>query len=273
MEPTVTVVIPARNEADNLRELLPRLSTEHEVLVVDGHSTDETAHVVRRVRPDARLITQTRRGKGNALVCGMTAATGDAIVLVDADGSADPGEIPRFVDALADADVATGSRTITGGGSHDLTQFRAAGNRMLTGLANLAVGSRASDLCYGYNALWRDVLPALGLPDVDARSPFRLGDGFEIEAFLHCRSTRAGLRVAEVPSVELARHHGASNLHSVKDGLRVLAMLLAEGVERPLGASAPPAQQRPLTPRPAPGRAGTRRALRRAAHPVVTDVS
>src|SRR6218665_3340167 len=104
VRPTVTVVVPAKNEAANLREVLPELPTVHEVIVVDGWSADDSAAVVRDVRPDARFIRQTRRGKGNALACGLQAATGDVVVLFDADGSADPAEIDRFVEALAQAD-------------------------------------------------------------------------------------------------------------------------------------------------------------------------
>jgi glycosyltransferase involved in cell wall biosynthesis len=88
--PTVTIVVPAKNEAANLRQVLPDLPAAHEVIVVDGHSEDDTRAVVAEVRPDARFVQQTRRGKGNALACGLQAATGDVVVLFDADGSADP---------------------------------------------------------------------------------------------------------------------------------------------------------------------------------------
>ena len=110
--PKVSVVIPALNEARNLPHVFSRLPTGlHEVIVVDGHSVDDTLSAARRLRPEVRIIAQNRRGKGNALACGFAAATGDIIVMVDADGSADPAEIPRFVWALLDgADYAKGSR-------------------------------------------------------------------------------------------------------------------------------------------------------------------
>ena len=99
---------------------------------------------------------QTRRGKGNALACGFDAATGDVIAMVDADGSADPGEIPAFVrGALCGADFAKGTRFAAGGGSSDITRLRKLGNRGLTPLFNLCYGARYSDLCYGYNVFWR----------------------------------------------------------------------------------------------------------------------
>ena len=88
------------------------------MIVVDGHSVDDTVAVGRRLWPDVRMVMQTRLGKGNALACGFAAATGDIIAMVDADGSADPAEIPQFVKALLDgADFAKGSRFAEGGGS------------------------------------------------------------------------------------------------------------------------------------------------------------
>ena len=96
--PKVSVVIPTLNEARNLPCVFSRLPTGlHEVIVVDGHSVDDTLAAARRLRPGVRIIAQNRRGKGNALACGFAAATGDIIVMVDADGSADPAEIPLFV--------------------------------------------------------------------------------------------------------------------------------------------------------------------------------
>ena len=93
--PRISVVIPTLNEARNLPHVFARLPLGlHEVIVADGHSVDDTINVARRLRPDVRIVMQNRSGKGNALACGFAAATGDIIVMVDADGSADPGEIP-----------------------------------------------------------------------------------------------------------------------------------------------------------------------------------
>ena len=125
--PRVSVVIPTLNEARNLPYVFARMPSDiHEVIVVDGHSVDDTLAVARKIRPDVRIVMQTRRGKGNALACGFAAATGDIIAMVDADGSADPGEIPRFVRALLDgADFAKGTRFAKGGGSSDITRIAA----------------------------------------------------------------------------------------------------------------------------------------------------
>ena len=227
-EPRITIVVPARNEARNLEIVLPQLPPVHEVIVVDGHSGDDTAEVVARVMPQARFLQQTRRGKGNALAIGFEAATGDVIVMFDADGSADPKEIPDFVAALTSgADFAKGSRVIAQGGSEDITVVRDLGNRALTMLTNLLFRTRYTDLCYGYNAFWHDVLQHLSLPSSRLQSA-QWGDGFEIETLINCRVAAADLQIHEVPSVELERIHGASNLNAVRDGLRVLKTIVTE---------------------------------------------
>ena len=231
--PRVSIVIPTKDEAKNLEVLLPDLPDVYEVVLVDAGSTDGTVDVARRHLSNVRVVEQTRTGKGNALVCGMYAAAGDVIVTLDADGSADPCEIPAFVDALVDgADFAKGSRYMSGGGSVDLTRLRAAGNWSLNFLSNLSLGTKFTDLCYGYNAFWSDVLPALKLPDPDQPQPADgsciWGDGFEIETLLTVRVAQAGLAVTEVPSFELDRIHGESNLRTFADGQRVLRTIAAE---------------------------------------------
>jgi glycosyltransferase involved in cell wall biosynthesis len=251
--PRVSVVIPALNEARNIPHVFARLPAGiHEVILVDGHSVDGTAAVARSFRPDVRVVSQTRRGKGNALACGFEAATGDVVAMIDADGSTDPAEIPRFVRALLDgADFAKGTRFAKGGGSSDITWLRGLGNRLLGVFFNLLYGTRYSDLCYGFNVFWRRHVCVLGL---DARSPApgggdgRLwGDGFEVETLIHTRVARARLAVTEVASFEHSRIHGVSNLHAVSDGLRVLRTIVTE---RRRGS--------PRGSRPGwPGRAGT----------------
>jgi glycosyltransferase involved in cell wall biosynthesis len=232
--PRVSVIIPALNEAPNLPHVFARMPTDvYEVILVDGYSVDGTVSIARQLWPDVRVLRQTRLGKGNALACGLAFATGDIVAVIDADGSADPGEIPQFVEALSEgADFAKGSRFVDGGGSTDLTRLRSCGNRMLTRLVNLCYGSSYSDLCYGFNVFWRRHAGVLRL---DATSPSprngdgRLwGDGFEIETLINIRVAKAGLVVAEVPSFEHQRIHGASNLNAFKDGVRVLRTILTE---------------------------------------------
>jgi glycosyltransferase involved in cell wall biosynthesis len=220
----VSIVIPALNEARNLRHVLANLPDGlFEVLLVPGSSTDDTETVVRTLRPDARIIRQTRHGKGNALACAFAACEGDIVITLDADGSANPREIPAFVGALlSGADFAKGTRFIQGGGSHDMTLVRQLGNWGLTRLANVLHGTHYSDLCYGYNAFWRRCLPQLNA-DID---------GFEVETLINLRAAKSGLRVTEVASFELDRIHGHSNLKTFRDGWRVLGTILREWVPR-----------------------------------------
>jgi glycosyltransferase involved in cell wall biosynthesis len=233
--PRVSVVIPTYNEAKNLPHVFGLLPDDvHEVIVVDGNSVDDTVEVARSLRPDVVVVHQNRRGKGNAMACGFAAVTGDIVVMLDADGSADPREIERFVAALvAGADFAKGSRFAPGGGSADITKVRAWGNRWLNRVANAFFGTRYTDLCYGYNAFWAHCLPALELDVAGPRgeqagSQKLWGDGFEIETLINTRIAKAGLTIAEVPSYEEARIHGQSNLNTWRDGFRVLRALLVE---------------------------------------------
>jgi glycosyltransferase involved in cell wall biosynthesis len=183
-------------------------------------STDATELLARRMRPDAKVVHQHRRGKGAALRAGFAAATGDIIVMIDADGSTDPREMGRFVDALKDgADFVKGSRHMAGGGSDDFTRLRSAGNRSFVLMSNLIYGSHFTDLCYGYCAFWREHVAVLALT----------ADGFEIETQLVLGAIKAGLEIREVPSFELERRAGTSNLNAVSDGIRVLRTMLGQG--------------------------------------------
>ncbi len=232
-QPRVSVVIPALNEARNLRQVLLALPDVHEVILVDGGSVDETIRTAREVRPGIITVHQARRGKGNALAAGFARVTGDVVVMLDADGSADPAEIPRFVEALVEgADFAKGSRFRPGGGSADITRVRRLGNRFLHTWMNLAFRTRFTDLCYGFNAFWAGLVPLLELPDhelvTSTGAPMLWGDGFEIETLITCRFASAGLAITEVPSVERRRLHGQSHLRTFADGFRVLRTLRTE---------------------------------------------
>jgi len=231
--PTVTVVVPAMNEARNLPWLAARMPRGvAEIVLVDGRSVDDTVAVARELWPAVRVITQNRRGKGNAMACGFAAASGAITVMIDADGSMDPGEIPLFVDALVGgADYAKGSRFRAGGGSSDITRLRRVGNYGLNALTNAVHGTRYTDLCYGYNAFWTRVRDRMRLDPgtpADSSEDRRWGDGFEIETLLNVRVHTAGLRITEVSSFEHRRLHGASNLNAVRDGLRVLRTIAFE---------------------------------------------
>jgi len=220
----VSVVVPAMNEEGNIGHVLRELPEGmHEVILVDGNSDDDTIEVARQAYPGIRVLVQNGRGKGDALRTGFAAVTGNLVVMLDADGSAVPSEIPRFVEALeAGADFAKGSRFLDGGGSADITLTRKLGNAFLSGSANILHGTHFTDLCYGYNAFWARCLPFISL-DVP---------GFEVETLINLRIAGAGMKITEVPSYEADRISGVSNLNTFRDGFRVLGTILGEARRR-----------------------------------------
>lgn len=217
---SVSVVIPAKNEARNIGWVLERMpSYVDEVIIVDGLSTDGTLEVAKMISPDVLVVHEDRPGKGAAMRAGMAVASSECIVVMDADGSMDPAEIHLYVEALAHgADLAKGSRFVAGGGSTDITRLRQFGNAQLLALANALFRTEFTELCYGFMGLRRSAISRLAL---DA-------DGFEIETQIVTRAVRVGLRIAEVPSQEAPRRYGESNLRTFRDGWRVLCAMLRE---------------------------------------------
>jgi glycosyltransferase involved in cell wall biosynthesis len=225
---TVSIVIPALNEAANIAWVLRRIpaGVADEVILVDGLSVDDTIAIAKATMAEIVMVHEERPGKGVALRAGFAAATGDIIVMLDADGSMDPAEVSSFVAAVRSGyDFVKGSRHLPDAGSEDLTVLRSAGNKALGGAVNLLYGTQFTDLCYGFMAFRRDCLGALNLS----------ADGFEIETQMVVNAVKAGLRIAEVPSFELERRSGQSNLRTFRDGRRVLRTLLHERFFAPAG--------------------------------------
>lgn len=222
--PRVTVVIPALNEEENLPHVLPGIQEwVDEIILVDGHSSDGTIEAARRLCASIRIVMQEGSGKGAALRTGFAAATGDIIVMLDADGSTDPAEIPVFVGALlAGADFAKGSRFLQGGGTADMPFYRKLGNWSFVLIVRLLFGGNYTDLCYGYNAFWKRVLPLLNLDC----------NGFEVESMMNVRALCVGLKVMEVPSFEFKRMYGEGRLKTIPDGWRVLKTIIRERLNR-----------------------------------------
>lgn len=217
---TVSVVIPTINECLNIKEVIPKLPKFiDEVVIVDGCSTDGTIEEIRKYRKDAKIFIETSKGKGAALRRGFKEASGDLIIMMDADGSHDPNEIPMLVDPVLNGfDVTKASRILPGGGSDDFTVFRRFGNKMFVAMVNMLYGSDYTDLCYGYRAFKRDALKSLQIRT----------NGFDVETEQSILIIKAGLKVKEIPSFEARRKHGNSRLNSFRDGWKILKVILSE---------------------------------------------
>ena len=215
---TVSIVIPTLNEVKNIRYVFPFIPDYvDEVIVVDGGSLDGTVDEILRFRKDANILVEKSSGKGIAIIYGFKKATSDLIVMMDADGSNDPKEIPKLLEPVLDGyDVSIGSRLLKGGGSEDLTIFRKFGNDILVRLVNLLYDSNYSDLCYGFRAFKREALEKIQLTST----------GFEIETEQSILIKKAGLKIKEVPSYEIRRKNGDSNLNSFRDGWKILNVIL-----------------------------------------------
>jgi glycosyltransferase involved in cell wall biosynthesis len=208
--PKVTVLICTLNEVENLPHVLPKIPDwVEEIVIVDGNSTDGTVELAKRLCPRARLVFQHGKGKGVALRCGLAQASGNVVITLDADGETDPVDIPRFLDALMGGyDFAKGSR-LANGRPRQMPAYRWFGNKLLALTFNLLYGTRFTDICSGYNALWRSHF--LGLPITY--------DNCEAEQQMLARAKMAGMKIVEVPHSTNGRIAGSSKVSGIKQGL------------------------------------------------------
>jgi len=213
----ISVVICTLNEEENLPSVLPYLPRwVDEVIIVDGHSTDNTVEVARELRRDAKILYQPNKGKGEALKIGVKAASGDVVVTLDADGTYSPEEMPKFVQAvLQGKDVAKGSRFVHGAPSC-MPLHRRLGNRVLAMTANLLLGTSYTDICSGYYAFRREVFQKLDLKS----------DGFEMEQEFFVKAAQMKLKVVEIQHSYYPRAHGASKTRDFRQGIRDILWIL-----------------------------------------------
>ena len=226
----VSVVIPAKDESDSiglvltdLFKVIPDLEGYTcEVICVDDHSTDKTAQVAASF--GVRVISNPgRSGKGRALRVGFQAATGDVIIMMDADYSHRAEDLPAMLAPLANgAGLVIGSRIM--GGSDEFTRIRALGNVFLTGIFGLCHHRYLSDALNGYKAFRRDVF-----------TDFRYtSTSFEIEIELLVNTLRKGYRIMEVSSHERVRQGGNAKSRVIRHGTRFLWRIFWETIRRPV---------------------------------------
>jgi len=201
-----------------LPRVLPKIPKWiNEIILVDGHSTDNTVVVAKRILPNIRILYQPGRGKDDAMKHGFRNATGEIIITLDADGSTDPEQIPEFVHPLLNGyDFVKGSRFLKA--NPNMPLHRKIGNKMLVALTNLLFGTKYTDVCCGYNAFWKRCLNKMKLSN----------DGFDYEPTLHVKIKKAGLRVAEVTCSDAGRISGASKLPMLRQGLKAAIAILKQ---------------------------------------------
>ncbi len=220
----ISIIIPAKNEEatlgmvlNDLYKTIPKLNGyEVEVICVDDHSTDTTAAIARSF--GAKVIeNKGKSGKGMALRSGFQEASGDIFVMMDADYSHRPEDLPVFLEAIKDGvGLVIGSRVV--GGSEEYTHIRALGNVFLSTALGLCTHRYLSDALNGYKVFRSDVF-----------TDFRYtSKEFEIEIEIIGNTLRKGYRIAEVISHERARAGGEMKSKVVRHGTRFLLRILWE---------------------------------------------
>lgn len=216
MEGIVSVVVPAKNEAQNVGDILTRARPfADELAIVDGHSTDRTCEIAQEL--GARIILDPGKGKGSGIREAIAQAHGDILVFIDADGSHDPDDIPRLLRPIQQgkADLVVGSRML--GGSDELHSslgeaIRLFGSTIVNLIINYSLGVRITDAQNGFRAIRKEVAEDLGLRE----------NITTIEQEMVIKAVKKGYRLAEVPTHEYRRRYGASSINVRKAGFRYI---------------------------------------------------
>lgn len=224
---SVTALICTLNEAENLPHVLPKIpSWVDEILIIDGHSTDDTGKVVKELCPRAKVVLQTGKGKSIALKEGVNQALGEIIVTLDADGETPPDEMENFIVLLLDGyDLAKGSRLFRTRPPR-MPDYRWFGNKVLALTCNLLYGTRFSDICSGYNVFWKKRFLQIPLSYGTNEA------GCSMEQQMIVRMKKAGMKIKEVPHTSKGRISGSSVIRSygqaVQQGFRDWFIIIGE---------------------------------------------
>ncbi len=217
----ISVVIPTKDEGVGLAEIIASVKPyAGEVIVVDGHSKDETAAIAKKA--GVVYLLDNKKGRGDAVRLGIARASGEVVVLFDADGSHEAGDIPQFVEPIFEnkADLVVGSRRT--GGSFDLNMdfagiLRSGGSDFLAYLVNRRFDLKLSDILYSFRAVRKTA--ALGM--------HLKADDFAIEQEMVVKCLKKGYRLLEIPSREKARGWGKSKLRT-SAGIKFVFHLVRE---------------------------------------------
>jgi glycosyltransferase involved in cell wall biosynthesis len=220
----LTFIVPVFNEVTTVAQVLERVNAlpcAKQIIVVDDGSTDGTSEVLEAwaEREGGLVIRQPNRGKGAAIRAAIPHVTGEIVVIQDADGEYDPGDVPRLVEPIARgaADVVFGSRLSGGQPQRAYLFWHLLGNRFLSLLTNVLFNTTLSDMETGYKAFRTDVLKALELRE----------NGFGIEPEITGKICKNRCRIYELPIAYYGRSYAEGKKITWKDGFRAIHVLLS----------------------------------------------
>jgi glycosyltransferase involved in cell wall biosynthesis len=220
-DPTVSIIVPAKDEARTIEHVLARLGElpfATEIIVVDDGSTDDTAALVKR-HGGARLLRHERnRGKGAAVRTGIAASTGDFVVIQDADLEYDPSDLPKLMAPLFQgvADVVFGTRLRGGEPQRAHLFWHYLGNRFLSLLTNVLYNTTISDMEVGYKAFAGDLVRSIEI----------VSDDFRFEPEITAKVLRRHVRLYEVPISYYGRTYEEGKKITWRDGIHAVAALI-----------------------------------------------
>jgi len=225
--PTVSVVIPAYNEEENIGDILLRtnatletIGVPYEIIVVDDGSVDETRFMAMRYKVTV-LSNGTNRGKGYALKKGIQNANGSILITMDADGSHRPEDIPKLlVPLLNGADVVFGSRFIGKRGQESTKKLHIFGNKLFNLLVILLTGRHVTDSQTGFRAYKKKIIEEIEISS----------NGYEVETELTVKSLRNGYIIHEEPITFERRKDGSSHLNPLFDGIKIFKTIVRAGI-------------------------------------------
>lgn len=221
----LSIIVPTHNEEKNLPVVLAHIPYHpdiKEIILVDGRSSDRTIETAKRIKPDIKVLQQTGFGKGNAISSGVQAATGDYFLVLDADGSQLPEEIPMYMEqARYGYDLVKGSRYMTGGYSEEGTWDR----RLLTQIAQIIANrlwkTHFTDICFGMFLIKRNKFMELQIQS----------QRHDIEWEMMAKANKNNLSIVEVPSYEAKRISGRSHVSYIRDGWLIARAVFRQYLE------------------------------------------